>query len=226
MNFPIKKVYIIHYTKLKERKDYIRRLLENFCINHEFIERYDRENISEETLKMYDSSESVWNQKMGSLWKKESYRILKMSEISCTLKHIEAIKKTAESNQISLIFEDDIQMVDRFTYDFARFYEELCLHNWDAAFIGGGAGLRIKQKFIKNNQFCYKVGHPASRCADSYLMTPDAAKKILTSILPFSLPYDFELAYQFWKHSMNVFWAEPIMIGQGSETGAYKSSIR
>ena len=68
------------------------------------------------------------------------------------------------------------------------------------------------------------MGHPASNCSESYLIKPFMAKKLLES-LPFNLSYDWELAYQLYKHAASVYWWIPPLISQGSKNGKYQSAI-
>jgi hypothetical protein len=50
----IDKVFIIHYTKLKERKiNILNQLKDNNITNYEFIDKYDREIFSIETIINY-----------------------------------------------------------------------------------------------------------------------------------------------------------------------------
>ena len=43
-------IYIIHYKKLKERKDYLIKELTNLNFEYYFIEDYDRNNMAEHIL--------------------------------------------------------------------------------------------------------------------------------------------------------------------------------
>ena len=54
----------------------------------------------------------------------------------------------------------------------------------------------------------------------------EAAKKILSTIIPFTFPIDFELNYQMELHDMNVYWWEPPLVAQGSQCGVFGSAIQ
>ena len=84
---------------------------------------------------------------------------------------------------------------------------------------------KIKKKFRFGFR-TYEVNHPASNCAESYLIKSEVAKKIYNNILPFTLISDWELAYQFYKLDLNVKWLYPPIFFQGSKSGKYKSELR
>jgi GR25 family glycosyltransferase involved in LPS biosynthesis len=67
---------------------------------------------------------------------------------------------------------------------------------------------------------------PRSRCSDSYFISRQAAKVISEAVQPFSMPIDWELGYQLHLHRMKVYWWEPPLVRQGSETGLYRSEVR
>jgi hypothetical protein len=79
-------------------------------------------------------------------------------------------------------------------------------------------------KQISDNLFY--VPPPSTNCAEAYLIKKDTAKKIYESIIPFQLVSDWELAYQFYKLNMNVYWSLPSLFYQGSKSGDYNSTLR
>ncbi len=121
-----------------------------------------------------------------------------------------------------LIFEDDVILVDHFQTRFNSSLYETPI-DWDLIFIGSGCNLRIPIDKLMVGQTAYKVDHPSSKCADSYCITLSAARRILSTIIPFTFPIDFELNYQMKLHNMNVYWWEPPLVSQGSETGMYQT---
>ena len=98
--------------------------------------------------------------------------------------------------------------------------------DWDYIFIGSGCNLRINPKLVLPEKVAYKKEHPATKCTDSYCITFSAAKRVLSTILPFTLPIDFELNYQLERHDMNVYWWEPPIVVQGSQCGLYDSELQ
>ena len=47
--------YVIHYTPLKERKQFLLNEFYKHSLIYHFIEDYDRENLSDEDLKIFDT---------------------------------------------------------------------------------------------------------------------------------------------------------------------------
>ena len=161
--------------------------------------------------------------------KDNDYKRLNDNEISCALKHVEALKVTAESDSpYSLIVEDDILPNRFYLSKLKRLIKKD--HDWDVLFIGQGISKNfILQQINKRKWFgfkAYEVKHPATNCAEAYLIKSEVAKKIYENILPFTLMYDWELAYQFYQLDINVKWLFPPIFFQGSKSGKYKSEIR
>jgi hypothetical protein len=100
---------------------------------------------------------------------------------------------------------------------------------WDVIFIGNGIGRRfifkkINYKILNPNPQI--VNHPASNCADSYIIKKESAKLLLNNLQKFNLSYDWELAYQMYKLDFSVYWSTRPLFFQGSKTGDYKSELR
>lgn len=195
-----------------------------------FITNFDKEEIYDIDLdKYYLDDQEVYLEK-SKLWKKDTdYRRLNDAEISCTLKHVEALKRSAEiSNSFSLIVEDDILPTRYYLSKLKKVTKKN--HDWDVLFLGQGISKNfILKKIKKKFRFglrTYEVNHPASNCAEAYLIKSEVAKKIYDNILPFTLISDWELAYQFYKLDLNVKWLYPPIFFQGSKSGKYKSELR
>lgn len=225
------KTYIIHYTKLKERRESILSLLSNTNFDYEFILEYDKEYLDGNSY--YDANKVKFGEKIKNLWDGQvhKFRILNDAEISCTIKHILAIEKIAnQDDDVGLIFEDDVLPIEN---NFAAQIEhliEVAPNNWDAIFMGVGCGIDfMNQKLVNShiiNEKFAQVNHPATNCAEAYLLTKEAARRIYESIIPFQLVSDWELAYQFYNLDMNVYWSIPPLFYQGSKSGQYNSTLR
>lgn len=235
----LKKIYVIHYTKLKERKEKILEIFKNKEIEYEFILDYDKDDFSKKNIyEYYKPDEDLFVYKIESAFnppewdsREKWFRILNDAEISCTIKHILALKKVSEQKEdFCLIVEDDIIPI----YD--DFLEKINLileqspDDWDSIFLGEGCGKDFIVSKMKNlqkvNNNLFKSPPPATNCAEAYLIKKDSAKKIYDSIIPFQLVSDWELAYQFYKLNMNVYWALPPLFYQGSKSGKYSSTLR
>lgn len=90
----IMKVYITHYTPLRERKHHIIQSLNAAGItDYEFIETYDRERLTYYDIKNFSD--------------------IKLSEISLFMKHVEVFRK--QTDDIIVVLEDDALLVNGFT---------------------------------------------------------------------------------------------------------------
>jgi GR25 family glycosyltransferase involved in LPS biosynthesis len=227
-------VFVIHYTKLKERKTKMLDFLSSTNFKYEFITDYDQEEINKENIKLfYLPDEIKFKDKVSPLWDYNfhQFRYLKFPEVSVAIKHILAIKKIAESSEeYGIILEDDALST---TSNLKEKIQEIITNlpnDWDAAFLGEGCGEDFTNFKLKNFQQIhdkiYKANHPATNCAEAYILKKSSAQKIYENIIPFQLPFDWELAYVFYKLKMNIYWAIPQFFAQGSKNGTYNTSIQ
>jgi GR25 family glycosyltransferase involved in LPS biosynthesis len=224
---------IIHYTKLKDRKIKMLNFLSGTNFLYEFITEFDQEEINKENIKLfYNPDNFKFNLKIKPLWDTNihQFRYLNLPEISVAIKQILAIKKIAESKEnFGIVLEDDvIPNTDNIEDEIAKIIKNVP-ENWDSIFIGEGCGVDFinfkLQDAQKINEHLFKIKHPATNCADAYILKKSAAQKIYNNILPFQLAFDWELAYQFYYLNMNVYWSHPSLFYQGSKTGIYTSSL-
>jgi GR25 family glycosyltransferase involved in LPS biosynthesis len=225
----VEKIYVLHYSKLKDRKERLEAQFKDLGIDVEYITEFDQEDLSDELINSaYDSSKEMYDTKIHSTYGNKStpHRILNKAEISCTFKHRSGIQKIAkECDNYGLIFEDDVVFVENFVEKFNIFLKSTP-DDWDAIFMGSCAGLRVAPQFIKKNISAYKMDHPASKGGDSYLLRKELAENISETMNTFVTISDWELSYQLKLHNANVYWWEPPLVAQGSELGLYKSTLR
>ena len=215
-------VYVAHYSPLVDRRKSLERQLDEIKVKATWFEN---EPASHEAEMLYETSIDEWRRKSALGYKHtEPYRKLNKADISLLYKHIKIWEAIVEENiEICLVLEDDIIFEEDFVNKF-----NLNLHqtprDWDFIFIGSGCNLRIAPERIQKGVPVYKKSHPASKCSDSYVVTKDAAQKVLNTFRPFTLPIDFELNYHMFEHNMNVYWWEPPITKQGSECGIFSVS--
>lgn len=228
------KLYIIHYTKLKNRKEKLLSFLTKSNNQYEFIDVFDQECINNNDLnKYYLPDKKLFDDKISPLWDPNlhKFRHLNIAEISCTIKHIIAIEKVANQNdEYCLILEDDAIPIENNFFDEIEKLIGDAPDGWDSIFMGAGCGVdfmneKLKKSHLINGKFA-KVPHPCTNCAEAYLIKKKSAKKVFESIVPFQLVSDWELAYQFYKLNMNVYWSIPPLFYQGSKSGEYESTLR
>jgi glycosyl transferase family 25 len=206
------KVLIVHYDKLKHRKENRCKQLSLYKeLNYEYISNYGKDNLTIENKKMF--------------------RNISDAEISVALHHIECFKEISEKYDFAIILEDDIVLCPNF-YNILNMYIKQLPDNWDMLFIGNGCNLHIPNEMLMKQKYIYKRSNSlgATRCLDSYLITKKCANIILEKLkLPnytILCPVDHWLNYVIKNNNFNVYWAEPSIITQGSQNGLFTSSIR
>jgi GR25 family glycosyltransferase involved in LPS biosynthesis len=216
------KVFVIHYTKLVERREHIKKQLARYNFDVEFITAYDKENLSKNDLALFNEG------------------ILSLSEMSTIRKHLacyEAICK--EDLDYALILEDDATLEIDFESKLTKYIEQLPAL-WDFCFVGSGCDLHVPDRIIqksppgtnifrKSNYYSSWGGSGATRCADSYIVSKRAAFKILDYL---DKP-DYKISKE-QDHLLNeialfkllvTYWAEPTLVRQESDRGKFQSSL-
>jgi len=196
--------YIIHYTKLTERRASLERQLAECSFPYPvvWVIEYDREVITAEQLTTYIALD--FNSTRGVA--------------ANAIAHLKALEWVAQSGVNGLILEDDLIFG-------ANFLEELqtsiCQlpNDWDMAFLSEGCDLHAPN--VSEGQLWYNVAR--SRCANCYLVRHSAAWKLWESIKPVREAIDH--AYnEGIKQQFNVYWREPTIAWEGSKTGEFIKS--
>lgn len=215
------KTYIMHYTKLTQRREWMEGLVELLNLDVEWITDLDQEVMNGGLLKEYHTpSNDDWNRKVGALWDNTIHkpRPLKSSEISLAAKHVEALRRISEGdNEFGLILEDDILVLVDFV-DLLNSYFSETPDDWDVIFPGNGYGINLNENMQSEipGKRVYLANHPASRCTEAMFVKKSAAKKLYTAMKPFTLAADWEYAWQFYNLGLKVYWYEPAIITQAS----------
>jgi GR25 family glycosyltransferase involved in LPS biosynthesis len=212
------KVYVTHYTKLRDRKEFILNQFEDENItDFEFIEDYDQEVLTGEHFSMFT-------------------REVKPSQISLTIKHLHAWRDILKNHEMALIFEDDVMLDKDFTSELNKFMEQLP-PTFDFFFIGNGSNLHMESDKIVPGKYVYWKcveqtdwgGFGATRATDSYVISKKGAEKLckyvdsLTGLIP--KPLDHWLNDVFRDINAEVYWSEPNIIVPGSSFGMFPSMI-
>jgi GR25 family glycosyltransferase involved in LPS biosynthesis len=207
------KVFVIHYTKLTERKEYIQKHLpERGILEYEFVETHNQEDLTEEEKNRF---------------------ALSPPKTSLFCKHLETIQTISDKNEYALILEDDVILCDNFLEKLKEYWKQIP-PDWDMIFIGDGANLHIEAERIRPDQYFYEPKmHQAffgiagaSRCSDSYFIRNPCAKRIThyvkTQWRKTSLPYDWWLNKAVYELGLKVYWVEPTIVTQGSACGLFQ----
>jgi len=192
-------VYIIHYKKLKQRKEFMIQQCKKNNLKYEFIE-IDRDELKTEDKVIFSPN---YSNALSAIF----------------LSHLEAYHKIIEKNEPALILEDDAILSYDFVYRLNKYMKELP-NDYDMLFIGNGCNHHIHPYFVVDNKSVYKRnnGEFLTRCTDSYVLSPTGCKKIIQFIKEkISEPIDI------WLNQLdaNVYWAEPTIVQQGTQNGTF-----
>lgn len=210
------KIFVVHYKKLINRKTHILEQFKKYNItDYEFIE-IDRDELCEQNISMFQENYSK-------------------SQIAISLSHFYAYKQIKDNYDNGLIFEDDVILSDNFINIFNKYITKLP-EDYDMLFLGDGCNLHIEKHKLIPNKYIYEKGlYPTSwggdgagRCTDSYLVNKKCAIKLCEYINNLSykinLPIDWWLNIAARDNNFKVYWAEPTIVTQGTQTGLFKSS--
>lgn len=224
MTFDDFECYIVHYTGHTDRKKFMQNQLAKEGLVCTFVEKYDREEITYQMA----CSNFIWTlneyMKRSHMYFGFAGFMMKPEELSLNLKHKEAMRMFLEDSnkQYMLVLEDDAILCHNFKKTINSYLSTLP-SDWDAAFIGQGAGKRIPQHMIVSNIHWYRKDYPSDRCTDSILFTRAEVERIHFHLEQdkIAFPIDHELSYLFRKMQSNVYWLEPPIVAQGSQTGFF-----
>lgn len=223
---------ILHCKRLTSRKQNMLEQMNRFEFsNYSFFEDYDANELKDHFVKSHYISgvedPYEWAKKV-SLWGPAAleYHPKKCNpaEISLTIKFGKVFHQLSNIDaDMFILFEDDVILCDDFDTHF-RNYLSQTPSDWDAIYFGSGANL--KPSDISPDQIAYLKSHPASRCADSIVLKKKTVQDLASAWFPFNLISDWELGYQHYAHNHKVYWWEPSLVLQGSEHGAFRSTLR
>jgi|TARA_B100000214_G_scaffold82643_1_gene56159 GR25 family glycosyltransferase involved in LPS biosynthesis len=226
-------IQIIHYSKLSDRKEFIDKLFKDENLEIDYVLDYDKEalNTAPEEYN-YVKNEDQFLGKIIKLWKiyDEKYRILSDAELSCYFKHLKSLYNIANSDkEYGLILEDDVINLKPIKNNLHSVINKFSKTDWDIVFLGRGAGkdfIKSKSKKDLFNLKYLKPTHPASNCAEAYIIKKKSAGLLYESMKEFTLPYDWEMAYKMFELDFKVRWYYPPLFKQGSQDNTYKSELR
>lgn len=216
------KIVVLHYSKLTGRKQHIIRQFEKHGIaDYEFIEKFDKDTITDEECPEF-SQDYVSNRR---------------TELSLHLKHLYVYRlMVREYYDEVLVFEDDVILTDGFIEKLSLYMTQLP-KDYDMLFIGDGCNLHIPRNQLIPNQYIYEKclhetawgGNGAAKCTDSYIISSQCAQKICDYVAGLTkkidLPVDWWLNEVARDLTLKVYWAEPTIVTQGSQNGMFQRTI-
>jgi GR25 family glycosyltransferase involved in LPS biosynthesis len=217
-------VYVIHGSRLTERRVRLEVDLQTHGIQPEWVLDPVAAELTWRTrLRYYRPNPWRWRRRVAATFTRK-FRALTPREIAVTISHVETLRRVAADRRAwGLIFEDDVLLAPDFREQFNTYFDELP-DDADLVYIGSCCGLGIRD--VDPDRHFYRKDHPATKCSDSYLVRREAAAAILETIVPFVLEIDWELNYHLKLHDLAVYWLEPPLVVQGSQSGVHVSSLR
>lgn len=218
--------YVVHYTPHIARKAFLQKQFLKEGIVAEFVETFDREELSYQLV--YDNFKMnlrEYQRRSPTQFSPYLYP-MKPAEVSLCLKHKEAFRRFLYQSTKDYMFlmEDDVILCENFIATLDGYLKSLPT-DWSAAFIGQGGGKRISSSMLQSEVVWYLKDHPADRCTDSILFTRKSVEQIYQSMIRHGIafPSDHELSFWFRVFDMKVYWLEPPIVAQGSQTGFFDS---
>ena len=215
----LNKIFIIHYTKLKERKEHmLSEMAEwNPTTPFEFFEAYDQEAINQ--LDIIDTFD------MPMFFLKCS-RSMSTGETSLCLKYKNILKQIVEEEEgdYFLILEDDVIFKqDPLAYINALI--EKCNNeniDFDCIFMGEAA-LRVGD----NRDVFFKKDYPATNGLCTVLYTREAIEKLYASLCSYRISnaLDWEFNERYKELGFNVYWGKAIT-EHGSVTAVHDPKLK
>lgn len=211
--------YIIHYTPLKVRKQFMLEQLDKHSLNYNFVEEYDKENLSADDLHIFNCN------------------IIKLSMISNIRKHILVYNNILYNDyKYSLILEDDAILHDKFIDELAKGLKQLP-DTYDMLFIGNCCGLHIplfqripnRLIYLKSREPTSWGGDGATRCTDSYFVSKKCAQKLVDYISEFKEgSINIHTSALWLNHvirelKLEIYWLEPTIVTQESNNFVFSS---
>lgn len=216
-------IYIMHYSKLVNRKNYMKTQLSEFGLdkfNIIWIDQFDRELITNNMIENnYRYIPHIQQRK------------LVISEIANGIAHNYIIEQIASGDKIGMIFEDDIVLKQGFLSHVQKCLE-IAPANWEILTLGGdyndGTG-KYDHCGVTVDELKIKIEIPDKICTtvSCYLLTPKGARKIIAHKLfkPFCNPIDETLCHILPDIEANVYWVQPWLAYEGSKSELFQSCM-
>ncbi len=209
-NGDIGAVYIVHARRFTDRAAQMKQQLDRLEIPFEFIEPFDAEVLDADALKLFTDER------------------MKMSrgQKSCTLKHLEALRKIAAAgHRLALVFEDDALLDPRFMAEMEKIVAEAkAFSQLHAIYVGTGGNMYVPWRQLRRDRRLYEANQ--SRCTEAYLIGAPAARARL-AWLEHNLidrPVDHLFIVIDQQAGVQMYWSNPGVVEQGSMNGFYFST--
>jgi len=205
----VSKIFVAHYKKLVDRKEYITNQLVGHGIDINWVEwvtdydtdEWDVELIQQEHPYLFDGSGIHCNIIRNTL---------NMPEVSLNLKHRYIMSSVVE-NEIpdALVFEDDCILQDNFIERFNTYKRQLP-DDWDLIFIGGDN--QVSENIVGGVNVYERKGFHSSRGTFCYFISLGGARKMNEMMQKINDPTDWYFNHMIETRKINNYWAEPPLV--------------
>lgn len=205
-------IYLINLERSAERLAHMTAQLNNIGLAFERIQAVDGFELRLDVGDADDLSIDF------DYWRKYHHRDMLASEIGCYLSHLCALKTfLASPNKIALILEDDAEL----SPGFIEILRSITANaDWDLVkLLASHPGIQIPRAQLAKGAFLVSYVTRTAR-ATAYLVTRDAADRLLSQLYPIRLPYDHVFDRNF-EHGLKVRGVNPMPVS----TGKMKSTI-
>ena len=222
----IQKIFVIHYTKLKDRKAHMLSELSSWFpdIDYEFIEEFDQEDLTDEIINE--------NFDLQDFEKKFERKMLR-SEMSLCMKYKEAVNKISnmDKGKEFFILEDDVIFKENpLTYVDAM--HDICDNNninYDCVFLGEAWIRRGDDRDVFG-----KKEHPATNGLCTVLYKKHSLQRLNSFLQETKItqPMDWELNDRFEDLDFKVYWGKAltkhgsVLATDDENFKGFKSSLR
>jgi GR25 family glycosyltransferase involved in LPS biosynthesis len=203
----VEKVYVIHCRRLAARREYLQPILRDLGWDARWIDTYDPGDIPRRHL-------------LGFRW---GAPMLTVAEISVYLKHLEVFRRIRESGApFGFVIEDDTVFPAGDPAALARCWSALPAP-FDLIFFGASCGFG-ESSGEGEPKFTRQL---STRSLSGYLITASACHQLLAELedRPICEPIDLAVNRTIRARRLDVWWSEPPLLLNGSETGTFEHSL-
>lgn len=228
-------VYITHYDKAFERKKYLDENLpkmkfpsvtfsSNFC-NRETIYKGITQDIVDITRGVYLLKQKYTDNNI----KGDVLRPDKPGYLGNFLNHISVWKRIAEGKEdYGLIMEDDTVLLDN-AYEILKKQIDNIPEDLDIGFLHSGCNYTVTNYYgitPEPGTIWVKTPKRLTRSMCTYLLTKNAAQRLLKVVFPITCIVDHEMNFLQSVLNFNVYWTVEHALGEGSFLGENKSLVK
>jgi hypothetical protein len=146
-------------------------------------------------------------------------------EVSLILKHRLAWERIAQGDSdYAIVSEDDVILFDHSIAYLSQILASLP-PDFDYVDLAGGVGLFATRNDPCVNRHFYKIDPPRDRTSCCAIVRKSFVERVLRTEPQIVLGSDWMLTYLFNLLNANVYWAEPLVFGHGSQMQVYRSNL-